>query len=306
MRFWLARDSDVSIHEQLVTQIVLGILSGDLTSGQRLPSTRELARRFHLHANTISAAYRRLERECWVEFRHGSGVYIRKSKPKATLSPSLVLDQLIADLFRSARELGVPLASLRVHLRRWLALQPPDHFLLIEPDEDLRQIVLAEMQQAVTFPVTGKGLEVCRLPDELRGAIPVALPSKVESVRQALPPGTDLVSLHLRSVPSSLGKWLPAPPDALIGIASRWPGFLKLSRTMLTAAGLEPDSLVFLDAREASWKKRLKQLLAVVCDSLTAAEVPKSCRVISFPLLSEAAIDELRRYQQFVSDSLAE
>lgn len=56
MRFWIARDSEVPVREQLVTQIVLGILSDDLSPGQRLPSTRELARLFHLHPNTISAA----------------------------------------------------------------------------------------------------------------------------------------------------------------------------------------------------------------------------------------------------------
>ena len=62
MQFWFARGSEVSIREQLVTQVVLGILSDDLAPGQRLPSTRELARRFHLHPNTISAGYRELER----------------------------------------------------------------------------------------------------------------------------------------------------------------------------------------------------------------------------------------------------
>jgi DNA-binding transcriptional regulator YhcF (GntR family) len=63
MRFWFARNSEVPIREQIVTQIVLGILCDDLKPGQRLPSTRELARRFHLHPNTISAVYRQLERE---------------------------------------------------------------------------------------------------------------------------------------------------------------------------------------------------------------------------------------------------
>ena len=47
MQLWFARGSEVSIREQLVTQVILGILSDDLAPGQRLPSTRELARRFH-------------------------------------------------------------------------------------------------------------------------------------------------------------------------------------------------------------------------------------------------------------------
>ena len=80
MQLWFARGSEVTIREQLVTQVILGILSDDLAPGQRLPSTRELARRFRLHPNTVSAGYRQLERERWVEFRHGSGVYVRDEK----------------------------------------------------------------------------------------------------------------------------------------------------------------------------------------------------------------------------------
>src|SRR5438445_3863496 len=162
MRFWLAHNSEVPIREQLFTQIVLGILSGDLESGRRLPSTRELARRFHVHANTVSSAYRQLEDEKWVEFRHGSGVYVRKAKPKGDVPASLVMDQMIAQLFRSAREAGMPLAELRSRLKHWLTIHPPDHFLLIEPDEDLREIVMAEMGKSLTFEVRGCGFEECK------------------------------------------------------------------------------------------------------------------------------------------------
>ncbi len=113
MQLWFARGSEVTIREQLVTQVILGILSDDLAPGQRLPSTRELARRFRLHPNTVSAGYRQLERERWVEFRHGSGVYVRERKPDLAPSSALALDQLIAKLFRSARELGAPLTTVR-------------------------------------------------------------------------------------------------------------------------------------------------------------------------------------------------
>ena len=88
MQLWFARGSEVTIREQLVTQVILGILSDDLAPGQRLPSTRELARRFHLHPNTVSAGYRQLERERWVELRHGSGVYVREHKPELLPSSS--------------------------------------------------------------------------------------------------------------------------------------------------------------------------------------------------------------------------
>jgi DNA-binding transcriptional regulator YhcF (GntR family) len=182
MQLWFARGSEVSIREQLVTQVILGILSDDFAPGHRLPSTRELARRFHLHPNTISAGYRQLERERWVEFRHGSGVYIRERKPELAPSSALALDQLISRLFRSARELGTPLSTVRSRLRQWLELQPPDHFLLIEPDEELRRILAAEIQQAVNFAVQDCGLHDCL--KTMDGAIPVVLPNRAAAVRR--------------------------------------------------------------------------------------------------------------------------
>ncbi len=303
MRFWLSRQSEVPIREQLVTQVVLGILSDDLRPGRRLPSTRELARRFHVHANTVSAAYRELERMGWLEFRHGSGVYVRRGKPDAKLAPALALDHLIAALFRSAREIGAPLAAVRARLRQWLAAQPPDHFLVIEPEEELRHIVIAEIQQAVTLPVRGCEFDGCGDAETLAGAVPICLPSKAEKVRKLLPAGSDCISLHVRSVPRSLAQYLPAKHDLLIGIASRWPDFLQQARTMLLAAGFDADALLVRDARRADWQQGLRETAAVVCDSLTATRLPKGCRAIPFPLLAESSLDELRRYEQFITES---
>jgi DNA-binding transcriptional regulator YhcF (GntR family) len=302
MQLWFARESDVSIREQLVTQVVLGILGDDLAPGQRLPSTRELARRFQLHPNTVSAGYRQLARERWVEYRRGSGVFVRASKPEMPPSSALALDQMIASIFRFARKQGIPLPVLRSRLRQWLELQPPDHFLLIEPDEELRRIVSAEIQQAVKLPALSCGLEDCQ--KMVEGSIPVALPNRAVTVRQALPDGVELLTLHFRSVPSSLGKWLPAPSGALVGIASKWPEFLKLARTMLNAAGFHPDSLVLRDARKQGWRRGLKQTAAVVCDSVTAKELPAGCRAIPFSLIAESSLDELRRYAEFISKPL--
>ncbi|HKV05417.1 MAG TPA: GntR family transcriptional regulator [Candidatus Acidoferrales bacterium] len=304
MQLWFAHGTEVTLREQLVTQIVLGILCGDLGAGQRLPSTRELARRFRLHPNTVSAGYRQLEEELWVEFRHGSGVYVRDSKPETAASSALALDQLIANVFRAARKLGAPLPAVRSRLRQWLELQPPDHFLVIEPDEELRKIVATEVQNAVTLAVKSSDLKDGRLAEVLEGGVPVALPNNTKNVRQALPHGADLLTLQFRSVPESLAGWLPAPEGALVGIASRWPSFLKFARTMLAAAGFHPDSLMFRDARKPNWQRGLKQSAAVVCDSVTASELPKGQRAIVFPLIAEASLAELRRYEEFIRSPL--
>jgi len=302
MQFWFARASEVSIREQLVTQVILGILSDDLEPGQRLPSTRELARRFHVHPNTISAGYRQLEKDKWVQFRHGSGVYVRASKPEIASTPALALDQMIARLFLSARKLGITLPLVRSRLRHWLELQPPDHFLLIEPDEELRRILAAEIARSVTFPVESCGLEEC--PKSPQGGMPVLLPNREAKAREILALGTEILILQIRSVPASLSGYLPAPFGALVGVASRWQEFLKVARAVLTAAGFPPDSLVFRDAREPDWQRGLKQTVAIVCDVLTAAELPAGCRAIPFSLLSEASIAEMKRLEEFVRNTL--
>jgi len=302
MQFWFARRSDVSIREQLVTQVILGILSDDLAPGQRLPSTRELARRFHIHPNTISAGYRQLQKDKWVQFRRGSGVYVRARKPPTASTPTLALDQMIASLFLGARKLGITLPQVRSRLRYWLELQPPDHFLLIESDEELRRILAAEIARAVNFAVESCHLEDC--PKSPQGGMPVVLPNRETRTREHLVPGTEILVLQVRSVPASLSSYLPAPLGALVGVASRWEEFIKIAYAVLTAAGFSSDSLVFRDAREPDWHRGLKQTAAVVCDILTAADLPAGCRAIPFSLLSEASITELRRFEEFVRNPL--
>src|SRR5688500_12845828 len=60
MKIWIAKNSEVPVREQLITQITLAVAAGDLEIGEKLPSTREIARRCGLHANTVSSAYQKL------------------------------------------------------------------------------------------------------------------------------------------------------------------------------------------------------------------------------------------------------
>src|ERR687897_336129 len=154
MRIWISKSSEVPIREQLVTQIVLGIVSNDLKIAERLPSTRELARRYDIHANTVSAAYRELAQRGWVEFRKGSGVYVR-ARNDETLENGLALDQLISRFVRNLREEGYSLAEIQTGIHRSLSTERPDHFLLLEADPDLREILVAEIATATKAKVKG-------------------------------------------------------------------------------------------------------------------------------------------------------
>jgi GntR family transcriptional regulator len=315
MRLWLNHTGEVSLREQLVTQVVLGILCQELAPGQRLPSTRELARRFSIHANTASAAYKQLEQEGWVEFRRGSGVYVRTSLPAAPLAPELAvefaLDQLIGELIAKSRTLGAPETLLRERLRRWLQLTPPSRWLVIEPDPELRRILIYEMRQALKLPIDGCAPEECREPGAIDGALPVTVPSKAALVREVLsklpPAGADLTVLQVHPVSAELlahlQRYMPARAGVLVGIASRWREFLRIAQTMLIAAGLPPESLLVRDASEPDWKRGLETASGVVCDAVTALELPRGIFPLRFTLLDEATLAGLRKLEERISVS---
>lgn len=311
MRLWLNRTAEVSLREQLITQVVLGILSKELAPGQRLPSTRDLSRRFGIHANTASAAYKQLEDEGWVEMRHGSGVFVRSTRPEAPLSPELAIDQMICDLAARARRLGASDAQIRSRLRRWLALEPPARWLLIEPDPELRRVVLCEMEQALSLPVIGCGFEECAAPAMLDGSMPAVLPSKAAQVRKLLPAGKELVTLQVHPVSPELQaylqRYMPAHSSDLVGIASRWGDFQRIAQTMLVAAGFSPECLLVRDATKPGWKRGLDTAKAVVCDAAIEHDLPEGSHAIVFRLLSEAAIAELRnREDVLIASSTAD
>lgn len=80
MKIWLSKNAEVSVSEQLMTQIKNGVASGDLPIGERLPSTREMARRFNLHSNTVGAVYQKLCARGLLEFKKGSGFYVCRAE----------------------------------------------------------------------------------------------------------------------------------------------------------------------------------------------------------------------------------
>jgi DNA-binding transcriptional regulator YhcF (GntR family) len=302
MRLWLNRTGEISLREQLITQVVLGILCNELPPGHRLPSTRDLSRRFGIHANTASAAYRQLEDEGWVELRHGSGVFVRSTRPDAPLTPEIAIDQMIGQLATRARGFGASDALLKARLRRWLALEPPARWLVIEPDPELRSIVICEMESALSLPVIGCAFEDCAAPGTLDGSMPTVLPSKAAAVRKLLPPGKELVTLQVHPVSpelqSYLQRYMPAHGSDLIGIASRWTEFQRIAQTMLIAAGFAPECLLVRDAAKPGWKRGLEAAAAVVCDAAIEPDLPEGSHAIVFRLLNETSLTDLRKREE--------
>ena len=301
MRFWFVHSGDVSLREQICTQVTLGIASGELRPGQRLPSTRELARRFSIHPNTVSAAYQQLQEEGAVERRHGSGMYVREGTTPNLDTASQVLDRMIAGFLTAARGQGFSADAVTERVRRWLEVRPPDHFLLVEPEEERSEIVIAELRSALRLPVRGCTFEEAA---GATAAVAVALPSKAAKAREVLPAHIELITLQVTSVPAEMHPWLNTSADALIGVASRWPEFVKIARTMLIATGFSADAMTERIRTQAGWADGLTSTSAVVCDIVTAQHLPARARAVVFRLVCQATLDELRRLETNITASL--
>jgi DNA-binding transcriptional regulator YhcF (GntR family) len=304
MRFWLTHSGDVSLHEQIVRQVRMGVLCGELEPGERLPSTRAMARRFGIHANTVSTAYTQLCDEQWLERRHGSGVYVRLhgvgpdarvGGPGKDVSGVSVLESLLSRTVRVAREFGF--TDAEVQQRFALALAEARPLLLLEPDVELARIVLHEARAAGCLAMEHTAMPTVEwavhLRERVAGFLPVVLPSKAGAVREALGAEVSLIVLQIGSIAQPLAQRLPSTREHLVGIASRWPEFLRIGQTMLVAAGFSADALVVRDTREADWRVGLGELAGVVCDSLTATKLPGTVDAIVFSLLTERSLQDL-------------
>lgn len=71
-------NSPLPLYAQIKDQILFNIASGTLSSGERLPSVRELSTSLRINPNTVIQAYRELERDGVVQTRKGQGSFIRE------------------------------------------------------------------------------------------------------------------------------------------------------------------------------------------------------------------------------------
>ncbi len=81
---------------QIYRQLLEAVLDGRLRSGERLPPTRELARRLDVSRNTVAVAYDRLVADGFLIGRAGAGTYVSaepvrgRAAPKGVVRPRAV------------------------------------------------------------------------------------------------------------------------------------------------------------------------------------------------------------------------
>jgi GntR family transcriptional regulator len=76
LNFILDPKNGVPLYRQIINQIRFGIASGQLKTGEQLPTVRSLAVELKINLNTIAKAYKELEIQSVLESHQGTGTFI--------------------------------------------------------------------------------------------------------------------------------------------------------------------------------------------------------------------------------------
>ncbi|MGD1953320.1 MAG: PLP-dependent aminotransferase family protein [Leptolyngbyaceae cyanobacterium] len=98
------------LHQQVYSQLRWAILSGRLSSGQRLPASRVLAKSFGLSRTTVTQGYDQLISEGYLQARPGAGTYVCAQLPELLLEA-----ESIKQLPQSAVEIPLSAYGKRVN-----------------------------------------------------------------------------------------------------------------------------------------------------------------------------------------------
>lgn len=293
MRIPIDRRSALPLCGQIVAQIELLILGGELLAQDRLPSVRCLARRLATDRGTVHAAYRQLEENGNVELRPGSGAFVRRGERSSDARPASVEDALqgAARLaLRSAR----PLDMRRV-ADAWLAGEARG-VATVDPAFATAQVMAAELGPLRAEPVRAFALaEVERRPDLLNGRITLTLPFHAARLDE-LEPRPCVVVLKLGSGPAHARQVSALPSGSRMLLVSHSPRVLPYARAYVE--GMRGDEVLMhcvLFSERREWTRRAAAADLVVADALAFRDVASQRPdAAPFRLLEHEAVANLR------------
>jgi len=113
--------SPTPLYEQIASRIRVAVAAGELPEGHHLPSVRQLAATLRVNPATVVQAYRELEREGFVELKHGAGTFVRGISEERKKGERIRgAAELVQEMLSEAARLGVDGQDLRTALDREL------------------------------------------------------------------------------------------------------------------------------------------------------------------------------------------
>ena len=121
----------IPIYTQVMQQIKLKIISGELNPGDQLPTVRHLAAELRVNFNTIARAYRLLDEAGIISTQHGRGSYVLE-QPNAKAAESLrhqALASLAEQFLTQAKILGHSPAQIKAIMEEKIGIDETNEVL---------------------------------------------------------------------------------------------------------------------------------------------------------------------------------
>ena len=291
MQIALSKNSDVPLRQQLAEQIVFLITTGQLRAGDALPSVRALARQNKVHHNTVSEAYQQLVSRGWLTRRRGTQLVVGTSSGALLVKPH-TLDELINESVERAKEMGYTLQALRQKVLERLMAQPPDHFLVVEQEPGLREIIRQEVVDSVGLPVESCSLEdFVGEPSLAIGAQVLAANHILGDLKMLVPQSRPTIGLVYSQAAEHVDLIRKLKNPSIVAVVSVSEGLLRTAKGLLAPAMGRKHTLdEVLVVKGAPVK--LETVDLAFCDTITVSMV-RSRRKIHYRLIAKACLEHL-------------
>ena len=105
MFFQINPSNGVPVYEQVSRQIMFAVAAGSISTGEMIPSVRELARELAINPNTVARAFRDLQDQDILLTLRGTGVSVAKgAKAKCVAARTRLFRDQIRCVLEQARQ----------------------------------------------------------------------------------------------------------------------------------------------------------------------------------------------------------
>lgn len=113
MEIIISSNTSKPIYEQITSQIKALIMSGELQTGDPIPSMRSLAKSLHISVITVQKAYEDLQRDGFIETTVGRGSFVAaQNKDFYQEEQQRKVEELLENAAEIGRSSGLPLSKL--------------------------------------------------------------------------------------------------------------------------------------------------------------------------------------------------
>ncbi len=114
MKIVIQPQGTLAIYEQIVNQLKNAIVTGELSTGEALPSIRALAGDLNVSVITTKRAYEDLEKEGLIRSVPGKGFYVCEYNTDYLMEKQLVmLEKRLAEVIGDAKQAGLSAEDIK-------------------------------------------------------------------------------------------------------------------------------------------------------------------------------------------------